>query len=148
MRYCAPKAILVGVLAILTACGENTPTTPTGGGIRVGLWQGTLPSAPSGSGTLSFRVTSQTSMTFMDTRVPTLSSQAGCTNSWNWPVTIGSDRAFSATLSDDVPRFADTILTIAGIFDGETAASGTITGTCNGALMLSGQTFRADWVSN
>jgi hypothetical protein len=155
MRYCAPNAILVGVLAILTGCGEeNTPTAPTGGGIRVGFWQGTLPSAPSGSGTLSFQVTSQTSMTFVDTRVPTFGSQAGCAfswsrSAWNHAVTIGSNRAFSTTLADDgLPRFAETSLDIAGMFDSDTAASGTITGTCKTETVLPAQTFRANWVSN
>jgi hypothetical protein len=161
MRYCAPKAILVGVLAMLTGCGENNtptgpaaPTAPTGGGIRVGLWEGTLPSAPLGSGTLSFRVTSQTSMTFVETRVPTFGNQAGCAfpwsgSAWNSRVTIGSNHAFSTTLADDdLQRFAETWLDIEGIFDRDTAASGTIIGKCKNEMVLPGQTFRANWVSN
>ena len=55
MRRSGLRMILIFSVAALTACGgkESTGTAPTSGGIRVGVWQGTLPSAPAGSGTLS-----------------------------------------------------------------------------------------------
>ncbi len=142
--------LLAVVLALVTAaCGKDktatptTPTAPAGGAIRVGLWQGTLPSAPAGSGTLSFRVTNSTSMTFLSTRVPTFAVQAGCSSTWDNVVAIGSTRGFSATLTA-----GNTSLSLAGTFDSDSAATGTISGVCNGSLVLLGQTFRANWVSN
>jgi len=113
------------------------------GGIKLGLWEGTLPSAPSGSGKLSFRVTSQTSLTFISTEVPTFSNSSGCQSSWNKVVTISSAGAFEVKLTS-----GNTSLDIDGKFDSDVKSTGTIAGTCKGSLVYLGMTFRAEWVSN
>jgi hypothetical protein len=111
--------------------------------IKLGLWEGTLPSAPAGSGRLSFRVTSPTSLTFLSTKVPTFSNMSGCSETWDQVVTINSDCTFSAKLTK-----SNTSLTYEGKFDSDILATGTVLGTCKGGLVLLGQTFRASWVSN
>lgn len=140
------RAVAAGSATVSASTGGKTGTatiTVSQPAIRIGLWQGTLPSAPAGSGTLSFRVTSATSMTFLSTRVPTFTVMSGCSSTWNNQVTIGSNRAFTATLTS-----GNTSLSIEGTFDTDSEATGTIVGTCNGSLVLLGQTFRANWVSN
>lgn len=128
---------LTKLLPVGTGCIDAAPAL-----IRLGLWEGTLPSAPRGSGTLSFRVSSPTSMTILSTKVPTFSNMSGCSSTWNNVVTIGSNRTFSTTLTA-----GNTSLSIAGTFDSDIAATGTILGVCNGGLVFLGQTFRANWVS-
>jgi len=113
------------------------------GGIKLGLWEGKLPSAPSGSSKLSFRVTSQTSLTFLSTEVPTFSNSSGCESSWNQVVSISSSSTFKVTLTS-----GSTSLDIEGKFDSDVKASGTIGGTCKGSLVYLGQTFKAEWKSS
>jgi hypothetical protein len=145
--------ITLGII-LVAACGGSkgggsTPSNPTAPSPPasswplVGLWNATLPSAPAGSGTLSFRVTSATSLTFVSTRVPTFSSMSGCASTWNQVVAIDGGGAFTATLTA-----GNTSITITGRFDSDTTATGTVVGTCSGGLILLGQTFRASWASN
>jgi hypothetical protein len=122
---------------------ECVPLPPPDSNIKLGLWEGTLPSAPAGSGRLSFRVTSGSSLTFLSSKVPTFNDMNGCDNTWNHAVTIDASQSFTAELSS-----GNTALTFAGSFDSDVTASGEVVGVCDGSLMLLGQTFEAEWVSN
>ena len=82
-------------------------------------------------------------MTFLTTEVPTFSNMSGCSSTWTQVVTIGSSGAFSASLTS-----GNTSLSIAGNFDTDSLATGTVAGVCRGGLVLLGQTFRASWVSD
>jgi hypothetical protein len=117
--------------------------TPTPSGVRTGLWQGTIPNGPSGSGAFTFRVTGPSSLTFLTTRVPTFSSPSGCASTWNQSFTFDSTGAFTARLSE-----SNTSITYTGSFSGSTRATGTVSGVCRGSLVMLGMNFEANWASD